>query len=340
MGMTVDETMHIEPVSPDREEAYEALLANAPEATFYHTRRWARIVTRAFPQIVDRSCIVTDGEQRHALPLYIWRRAGGLLTTAHSSFPFLYGGPIPSTPAAWQAVRRHLRHRGSSALLIGNPFGACAPAADAPHFTLGEEHTHLLALPETVEAFWSDVLTSRKRNDIRRLTRKGVDVQLAGQPDDLDAFYDLYLKRMQTWEKRPGFVYPLAFYRAMREHGGDAVRLYIVRFEDRVIGGTLVCRWNGIAHYQAGYFDHDARNLRPNVLAQERIIRDAIEDGCRIYDMLPSGGIAPVEAFKESFGSVKTAFPRWQRRGMLQRIANRAAASWWRLRGASGRSGR
>ncbi|MCK4306034.1 MAG: GNAT family N-acetyltransferase [Candidatus Eisenbacteria sp.] len=310
---------------------FQNILENRAEATFYHTRTWARILTSAFPQLSDLSRILEIDGEAYALPLFRWRRLGGLLSTLHSSFPFLYGGPIPTTsPLVWDAVIRNLARKSGSLVVIGNPFQEGADATtqaegpDAPASTgvsRAWETTHLLELPRTVEDFWNGILTTRKRNDIRRLTRKGVHVELSREDADVRCVYELYLKRMRTWEQRPRLIYPLGFYQAMMSVGGESVKLYVARFEGRVIGGTFTCCWNGIAHYQAGYFDHDARNLRPNVLIQDRIIQDAIRDGCRIYDMLPSAGIAAVESFKESFGGVKTRFARWEKTDPVHRLA-------------------
>ncbi|MBD3235558.1 MAG: GNAT family N-acetyltransferase [Candidatus Eisenbacteria bacterium] len=315
--------------------AYDALLAGREEATFFHTARWARIVAAAFPQIRDLSGVYTAGSRRFALPLFVWRRLGGLLTTTHSSFPFLYGGPIPATAENWEALCRGLQRARGSSLLLGNPFvdppGALprppqTPAPAPPRakraraVSLEWDETHLLVLPESVDQYWSDLLTPRKRNDIRRLTKKGVRIERSREPGDVAAVYELYRRRMAAWDRPPGLVYPPAFYRAMLDAGEEDVRLYVARFEEHLIGGTFVCRWNGIVHYNAGYFDDAHRRLRPNVLIQERIIRDAISDGQRLYDMLPSAGLPNVVAFKESFGAVARPFPRWRKRGPGHRL--------------------
>ena len=308
---------------PRNDSDFEAILAGRREATFFHTRTWARVVTSAFPRIEDRSTILTVDGEAYAVPLFRWSRLGGLLATWHSGFPFLYGGPIPARPAAYEALLNRLARGHDALVLIGNPFAASAPgsAGNGGRLPLRPEATHLLALPRTIEAFWEQVLTSRKRNDIRRLTQKGVTIELSRDAQDVTRVYQLYQRRLSHWSQRPGIVYPPALYASMLEHGGNAVRLYLARFEDRVIGGTFITRWNGIVHYNAGYFDEDARALRPNVLIQERVIRDAIADGYHTYDMLPSAGLRPVEAFKESFGGVRTPFSRWERLGPWQRLA-------------------
>jgi hypothetical protein len=314
---------------PHEGSAYDAALAGRREATFFHTRVWARIVTAAFPELRDRSTVLVVDGQPHAVPLFRWRRLGGLLGTRHSSFPFLYGGPVPARPAAFAALLRRMARGGESVVLIGNPFAGptvCGAAELAPPergrpWRPAAETTHLLTLPRTPEVYWETVLSSRKRNDIRRLAQKGVAVELSRDPADVARVDELYRRRMAAWSRRPGLVYPAAFYRALLELGGEAVRLYVARHAGRVIGGAFVVRWNGLVHYNAGYFDDEARALRPNVLIQERVIRDAIADGFHTYDMLPSAGLRSVEEFKESFGGVRTAFPRWERAGWRHRLA-------------------
>lgn len=307
---------------------YTALLTGRREATFFHTRTWARIVSVAFPQVQDCSRVLTVDGESFAVPLFRWRRLGGLLSTRHSSFPFLYGGPIPARPAAYGALLTRLARGGDAWVVIGNPLAGptvcgatdLARAPGGAPLTPTPETTHLLRLPSSIDEYWEKVLSSRKRNDIRRLTQKGVAIELSREADDVRRVHQLYRQRMTTWAQRPGLIFPLAFYRAMVDLGGAAVRLYVARFEGRVIGGAFITRWNGIAHYNAGYFDDAARALRPNVLIQERVIRDAIADGCHTYDMLPSAGLQPVEEFKESFGGVRTSFPRWERLGPLHRL--------------------
>jgi hypothetical protein len=300
---------------------YDALLCGAPEATFFHTRHWARIVTEAFPQLEDCSAILRVDGEPHAVPLFRWRRLRLGPRTLHSGFPFLYGGPIPARPAAWSALLELLAATRDAVTVIGNPFArdpALAPAASG--LTAASEETHLLALPASIEAYWSDVLTPRKRNDIRRLTQKGVTIETTTAEADIDRVYALYRRRMAAWAQRPGLVYPPALHRAMLRAPEGAVRLYVARHAGRVIGGAYIVYWNGIAHYDAGYFDEEMRSLRPNILIQERVIRDAIAQRIRIYDMLPSAGLAGVEAFKESMGGRRTRFARWERIGTCQRL--------------------
>ncbi|MBM3316928.1 MAG: GNAT family N-acetyltransferase [Candidatus Eisenbacteria bacterium] len=314
-------------LEPAGDEAYERLLAGRPEATFFHTRTWARIVARAFPHLEDCSGILSVEGRPHALPLFRWSRWRGLSTTLHSGFPFLYGGPVPADATAWRACLALLADSRAAVTLIGNPLAPPLAETDPPAgLSLRDEETHLLALPESIEAYRDSILSPRKRSYIRRLAREGVFVEPTRSAEDLAAVYGLYRRRMAAWEREAGFVYPIDFYRAMLEIGGDAVRLYAARREGRLIGGAFIVRWNGCAHYCTGFYDDQARDLRPNLMIQEKVIGDAIADGFRRYDFLPSAGLAGVEAFKASLGGELVPFPRWERSSPVQRWARVARA--------------
>ncbi|MBU1700747.1 MAG: GNAT family N-acetyltransferase [Candidatus Eisenbacteria bacterium] len=306
------------------DRSWDDWLIHQDEATIFHSRLWARVLKAAFPKLGDRSLCRGINDPSAVFPLYAWTRAAGLVTHLHSSFPFLYGGPVPwpeGSPHQWIDL---IPGRGVSAWILSNPFAG--PSRKSPEpvpagWTLSWDRTHILTLPETVDEFWDGILTTQKRNDIRRLTRKGVEIDSSTEPKDIETVYQLYLQRVRSWKERPGMIYPREYFSAMAAVGGESIRLYRVRFEGRLIGGTFVARWGGKVHYIAGYFDHEARKLRPNVLVQNRIIHDAIQDGFRIYDMLPSAGLRNVEVFKESFGSKPVPFWKLEKEGSLQRWA-------------------
>jgi hypothetical protein len=309
---------------------WDAHLSLHPEATFYHTRIWARIVAAAFPgPLHDASRWIETRAGRSAFPVYEWRRLGGILTTRQSSFPFLYGGPVPRLAVdgtdLLASVLEQFAGGGRSLLVISSPFGPPSMTDRAPLSRGIERHedsTHILSLPASHEEYWDGVLTTAKRNDVRRLAKQGVVVRVGGTPDEVETVYGFYRQSFARWGGTPAFVYPLSLYQEMIRRGEGHVRLYLAEREGKIAGGAFVAQWNGHVHYHAGYFDHEARSLRPNVLIQERVIRDAIADGCRDYDFLPSGGNRGVEEFKESFGGVRTGIVRYGYSGPLHRLAS------------------
>jgi hypothetical protein len=332
------------PASRDDETSWDAFVAAHPEGTIFHTRTWARIVLASFPRLRDTSLVATADGTPCVLPLFTWSRAGGLFRTLHSSFPFAYGGPVPARDDAGADLAYHLlprlHHPLCSWRVTGNPFVDTNPINTSPSraevdpapprgFAAEEEGTHLLALPDSEEAYWDGVLSTAQRNDWRRMAKKGVTVEETRAVSDADELYELYRTSFSHWGGRPPFAHPPGFYPALLTHGGDAVRLTVVRHQGKLAGGCFVLRWNGKAHYLAGYFDREARALRPAALLQIESILCAIRDGYRWYDFLPSGGHASVAAFKESFGGQHIPLAAWTRRGGLHRLRRglRAAES-------------
>ena len=345
----------------------------SPEGTMFHTRLWSRICVASFPELRDRSLwveVTTDaGSSRHQLPLLEWRRGAGLVNTVHSSFPFLYGGPLPLRGAGGRVVLPEILEfletvRGT-VLVTSNPLAerpfdrlpsaaddatgrrdaaARADAADgiraeqgrAPppavssgmvpsaNWEQGELTTHLRTLPETESAFWDDELPPRRRNDVRRLTKKGVSIEESQNPDDVSAVYRLYRASFERWGGAPAFVHPELFYQNLVSRGQGDVRFSVARFEGAVIGGVFALRFGRAVHYFAGYMDSEAKALRPNVLLQVDSILHGIRDRYAFYDFLPSGGNEPVEQFKEGFGGVRYSLPVFTRRSLAHRLLARA----------------
>jgi hypothetical protein len=318
------------------DDDWDERLSRAPEATYFHTRAWAKLVTSSFPHCRDVShrWIDPESRQEHLVPLFEWRRLP-LLATRHSSFPFLYGGAIPAADPGGAPVlprlARALARGDRSVRITGNPFEqlvlsaatieASEPEMEQAGYRIRFDTTHVRTLPESESAFWEDELTPARRNDVRRIAKKGVLIEETRALKDADAVYRLYLASFARWGGRPSFVHPQRFYRALASD--PAIRFTVARHEGRILGGTFAVRWNSKVHYLAGYFDPEARSLRPNVLLQIESIRSAIAGGYRWYDFLPSGGIAAVEEFKEGFGGSPLSFPILQRRGRLHRLADR-----------------
>ncbi len=304
--------------------------AASPEAAYFHTRAWARIVLASFPQLRDRSIWFDTPSGPALLPLFAWSRLGGLLTTLHSSFPFMYGGPVGPGGSEAGAILRHLSIHGSrlaSLRLQGNPFarsrevGIDPSGMQVPGLSIRGEQTQMMAVPGTEDEYWESVLEARRRNDIRRLMRKGVVVEASTDSSDLETVYGFYLDSFRRWGGRPAMVYPLAFYRNLIAMGGAEALFLVARFEGRLLGGSFFACWNRRTHYLAAYFDHDARALSPLALIQVEAIRRSIHGGCLVHDFLPSGGHQSVEAFKEGLGGRRTSFPVYERTGLVHRVA-------------------
>ncbi|HSR30915.1 MAG TPA: GNAT family N-acetyltransferase, partial [Anaerolineae bacterium] len=79
------------------------------------------------------------------------------------------------------------------------------------------------------------------------------------------------------------------------------IRLWLARFERRVIAGVICFYHNRHAAWWHSASDQLGRSLHANHVLQYHIIRDACERGYHFYDLLPSGGLENVVQFKNGF---------------------------------------
>lgn len=366
---------------------WNAEVARHREATFFHTRQWTRICLASFPRLRDRSLwleVTTDaGSSRHQLALLERRRLGGLLAVVQSTYPHLYGGPLPAQGAGGRSVLPEIlaflgEGRGTLIItenpLAGRPFdiadrsgggrgrpfpvpehpreGSRSPGPPPPSGSAPTEgaasgfspkdlaglraegwetqslRTHLRMLPATEDEFWSAELSGARRNDVRRMERKGVVITESREPADVARFHALYRGSFERWGRRPAIFHPAAYYQNLVSLGGEHVRLSLARHDGAVIGGALHVRFGRTTHYLAGYYDAGARTLRPNVLLQVAALGAAIHDGFAFYDFLPSGGNPNIERFKEGFGGVPTPVPVYVRPSTGHRLLTRARRRW------------
>jgi len=123
------------------------------------------------------------------------------------------------------------------------------------------------------------------RRNIRKAEKAGVEVT-RGDHDDLAAFHEVYVETAQRDHFTPrGLAY---FQRMWTELNGidpDRLRLYIARHDGHVAAATLMVIVGEHSWYSYGASTTADRDVRPSNALQWRMISDAHEAGCGIYDL-------------------------------------------------------
>jgi lipid II:glycine glycyltransferase (peptidoglycan interpeptide bridge formation enzyme) len=123
------------------------------------------------------------------------------------------------------------------------------------------------------------------RRNIKKADKAGVTVEL-GTADDLPAFHALYVETAH----RDGFTpRPLPYFQgmwqAMTAETPDRLRLYLARHDGDLIAATTMVRVGEHAWYSYGASSTEKRDVRGSNAVQWRMMRDALADGCTVYDM-------------------------------------------------------
>jgi lipid II:glycine glycyltransferase (peptidoglycan interpeptide bridge formation enzyme) len=160
------------------------------------------------------------------------------------------------------------------------------PPSDTEGFTSGQpRHVFQLPLAGLEEDGLLAGFNQLWRRNIKKADKAGVTVGPGG-PDDLPAFHELYLQTA----RRDGFTpRPLAYFHGMWEamsaEDPQRLRLYLARHEGDLVAATTMIRVGTHAWYSYGASSSEKRDVRGSNAVQWRMIRDALADGCDMYDL-------------------------------------------------------
>jgi len=123
------------------------------------------------------------------------------------------------------------------------------------------------------------------RRNIKKAEKSGVVVQ-RGTADDLPEFHAVYVETAHRDRFTPrGLAYFQRMFAAMSAEDPDRIRLYLARYEGKVIAATTWVRVGRHVWYSYGASSNEGRDVRPSNAIQWRMMVDALESGATVYDM-------------------------------------------------------
>jgi peptidoglycan pentaglycine glycine transferase (the first glycine) len=151
---------------------------------------------------------------------------------------------------------------------------------------------------------------SRVRYNARHALKKGVEVSEGGV-EDARPFWEL----LNATAVRKGFVErDLSYFTQLMETFGDNARIFLARYEGKVVYGALIVVSGQNAYYLYGGSGGD-RSVKPSELGQYRAMLWAKRRGATHYDMWgipyspdPSNPLYTVYTFKSGFGGEEVRY--------------------------------
>jgi hypothetical protein len=294
---------------------WPGLVAADPAADYFHTGAWTSIVARHLPGGEPLFFCVRDGDALvGGLPAVAH---GGRVRRIHSGAFGCAGGPLVASrePASAAAVAARLldalvaRRRGllASVAVSLNPDHEArwGPAlARDRRFVRQEAPAAVVSLaggPDGVAAR----MRKSKRNERNRGLRRGVEIEVTRDADDLAAYHRLHERAARAWGQS---VLPAALLQELLAAGrgpeGGEAYFVAVRCEGRLVGGHLnfhlggsVTAWHGVTEPSL------ARTHFPATVAVWGDAVEACARGAARLDLGGSSGIASLESFKRGFGA-------------------------------------
>ena len=163
----------------------------------------------------------------------------------------------------------------------------------------------ILDISKSEEEFLAG-MKQKTRYNIRLAEKKGVKIYASQDNKEVDNFFRL----VEITSKRDRITaHPESYYRKMFDViPPEILKLYVARYEGKIICANLVLFFGGTATYMHGASDNDHRNVMAPYLLQWQQIRDAKKEGCTRYDF---GGVKVKNESGKSWAGVtkfKTGF--------------------------------
>lgn len=254
---------------------WDAFVANAPEATFFHLWGWREVIHKAFGHRMYALAAVRDSKLEGILPLGHIHSL--LFGNALISTPFcVYGGIVATSDEARialdEAASRLARQLGVDHLEFRNlkPGDRDRPTKDL-YVTFRREldtevEKNLLAIP-------------RKQ---RAVVRKGIESGMVSViDDDIDRFYHAYSSSVRNLGTP---VFSRKFFRTLKDVFGDQCEILCIESQGVVVSAVMnfYFRDEVLPYYGGG--TEAARDLKANDFMYWEVMRRAVERGIRVFD--------------------------------------------------------
>ena len=152
----------------------------------------------------------------------------------------------------------------------------------------------------------------KTRYNIRLAKRKGVEIR-EGNREDLKDFHKIMIET----GSRDGFIIrSLEYFEKMYDElAPKHMKVLMAYYEGKPISGIIPSMYGNKTWSLYGASSNEHRNLMPNYLLQWEMIRQAIQNGCDVYDFRGVSGVVDeshpqygLYRFKKGFGAEFTEF--------------------------------
>ena len=261
--------MTLNPINPCTYPNWNDLLRTHPDATFFHTSNWAKVLCDSYRYQPVYFTSINNDKLSALIPvmeinsLFTGKRGASLpftdqceplLNRSNRFHPFLEKIYQHGKKAGWKSVE----FRGGQSHMGDN-------ISYASYFI------HTLNLSKDHQEIFSNFRDSTKRN-IKKAAKSGVEIDIGTSLESLKAFYWLNC----ITRKRHGLPpQPFSFFKSLYQHVFSKKKGIVVlaSFQEKAIAGGIYFHFNDKAIYKYGASDPAWQRFRPN----NRVMWEAIK---------------------------------------------------------------
>ncbi len=331
----------VDMLTPAMENLWDEFVESHKFGQIYHTTAWKDILESSFNHITNKNLILWDKDGRKiagALPLYLvksWLLGNRLVCIPLGTLC----DPLVNSRENFQTLFNYglnLKNKFNCKRIEFKIFESTS-LIDEKLIPYSIHKHHYINLMDDL-----DKLSKKFKRTVRQSVRKAVENDLEviqGKTiDDLKKFYNLYLK---TRKRNLVPSQPYRFFENIwkRLYPINMLTLLLVKRGELTIGGGIVIRFKNRATLEYLASDEDFFSLRPNHLLVWNAIKNALEEGCYVFDF---GRTAPDDTglmrFKQSWGADVVDLIAASDSDIEKKTLDRGSLKWKMIRFAVGRS--
>jgi FemAB-related protein (PEP-CTERM system-associated) len=268
--------MDVASLTPERETEWERFVESAPHGSLGHLMQWRNVIVRTYGHTPHYLMALAGGRVTGILPLFLIRRpfSGRLLVTA----PYLsHGGLCAETDEGSRCLVQAAR-------ALGNRHGARYVEIRSlnrvdPGLRCKDTYcTYLLPLHRRPDTIWAR-FENRARTAVRKATGSGLVIERGRHlVRPLAEVLSRHMRSLGT----P--FHGEVFYRNILAEFADRAEIFMVRYQNRFIGGGLTVAFRDTLVWPYGGCLRDYRHLAGMNLLTWEVIRYGCEQGMASLD--------------------------------------------------------
>ena len=309
----------LEPVSPQRDSDWDAVIQECPNSNVYQSSVWRDALTHSFKQLNPVYLLIKrDKSLIGGVPAFVFQPIPGI--RLWYSMPWnLFGGPLlinstdVNTDELISSIETYLQSVGAEKgwsemcwTLSPDDSVKYGDVLTAAGYEKHDHWTHLLKTDRDIDLLWQ-AYNKRVRGAVRKAQKSGVKVTDTDSDEDIAIFYNMYLG---TVKRLGGTPKPLKLMEYLLQHG--IAKLAIATYQGTIIAGLLYLHFNRTVTLWCEASLPEFLQYRPNNAIFHHIITLACDEG---YEWVDFGASPPEStgliAHKEQYRAKRTDFCSW-----------------------------
>ena len=147
-------------------------------------------------------------------------------------------------------------------------------------------------------------MNKKTRNLIRKAQKKGIQISISENKEDLKEFTKLYTKTMKRANASSKYFFPLKFFTNTFKYLKNNAKLFVAKYNGKIIASSIFLHKQDLLHYHFSGSDENYLNLAPNNLLLWEAAKWGKRMGCTKFHL--GGGLS--DNYDDSLFHFKSGF--------------------------------